>query len=341
MPLARTALNLMCRSWGRTLGRMRSCRIILCYHNVGNGDAEKRGWLAPQRCIDAGLFERQMSWLKQNYEVVTLDRLRDPIDDSRKSRVAITFDDGYLNNIEIAMPILERLELPMTWFVATAFVDDPGKLPWWDMIDLLLTRDSGRIRLHSPEVAGDYDLAAPADRRRIDRHVRQVLKASCGERRETLVAELGDGMRNADALPENAFARPQEVAAVDPVRVEIGGHTINHPNLAACESDRLHDEIEGGKRRLEAITGRQPQWFAYPYGGRGSFDARAVDAVRAAGFVGAVTLLPGIVADDSDPYRLPRIPISAANSLADFKARVEGVQVYLAAERLRRALRRA
>ena len=158
MSLLGKTLNVACRAYGQTLGRLYRHRLILCYHNVADERNAIRGWLAKNRSIPAANFEQQMRWLVAHCEVVSLDDLMSATNRSNKIRVAITFDDGYLNNLEVVMPILERLNIPMTWFVSTGFMDNPGEIPWWDMIDLLVETEQGRLELATTEVAGTYDL---------------------------------------------------------------------------------------------------------------------------------------------------------------------------------------
>ena len=338
MPLARKLLNVACRGYGLSLGRFSRHGVILCYHSVSDGRGN-RGWLARHRSVDAGLFERQMTWLKQNFPVVDLDRILRDDSGATGPRVAVTFDDGYVNNVEVVMPILERLDIPMTWFVATGFVDKPAKVPWWDLIDLALERGEGSIALTSAEVAGEYDLSRREDHNWFNRQLRNILKSVDEQRRDAIVGELGSQVSMLATIPENAFARPHEVAAVDPRLVELGGHSVTHPNLTRCSDAGRRHEITAGKARLEEVSGRNLAWFAYPFGGVGSFDEPTEAAVREAGFRGAVTLVPGFVGAGINPYRVPRIPISPTTDLDDFKARVQGAPIYSYADRVRRWFR--
>jgi peptidoglycan/xylan/chitin deacetylase (PgdA/CDA1 family) len=333
-------LNRACALYGNTLGRLAPHKIILCYHNVSAAGGTPRGWLAGHRSLDAREFEAQMSWLKANFDVVSLDEIVRGQARIDKHQVAITFDDGYYNNIDTVMPIMAKLELPMTWFVTTDFVDNPELLPWWDTIDLALEKCAGPITLREPEVAGSYDPANPQQRNWLNSALRRILKGVSPERRDAIAAELAAQVRRQTELPQNAFARPAEVAAVDFKYTELGGHTLSHPNLAACSEATRRREVADARARLEEISGRKLSWFAYPFGGRGCFDQASAESVSEAGFDGAVTLLPGTVGANSERYLLPRIPISAALSLADFKARTLGAPLFAWADGLRAKLQR-
>lgn len=327
-----------CRLYGVTLGRLLRHRIILCYHNVGTPGGSTRGWIDDARLVDSSEFEQQLRWLKSNFDVVSLDQLLDNESPGR-SRVAITFDDGYFNNIDKVMPLMERLQLPMTWFVATAFVDDQKLLPWWDLLDLILCKQNSRIELVEPEIAGAYDLSNSQDRLRLRHAVRQAMKSVPPFRCNAIRKELEQQFEPQTDLPDNAFARSAEIAALDFDRFELGGHSVTHPNLASCSETERREEIQAGKTRLEEISGQALRWFAYPYGERESFDAETARTVAQSGFDGALTLVPGLVRRQRNQYMLPRILISPGQSQANFKAKVAGAPIFVMADRLREWLK--
>ena len=329
-------INRACRIYGRTAARLRKHRVILCYHNVG---AAGRGYLGDTRSIPAADFEAQMRWLKANVDVVSLDEITSNGSLARH-QVAITFDDGYLNNVETVMPIMQDLGLPMTWFVATKFVDNADKLPWWDMIDLLMQQSSGSVEFTEAEVRGVYDLSKEQDRTWLNKSLRAIVKSVPRERRDVIIAELAQQLARHIEIPANAFARPSEIAAIEWDGLEIGGHTVSHPNLATCEPTSRLDELQTGKNRLEQISGQKLNWFAYPFGGPDTYDTATAEAVRESGFRGAVTLDSGLVSKNINPYMLPRLAISPKLSLPDFKARVAGAPIFVRGRGLRNILAR-
>jgi peptidoglycan/xylan/chitin deacetylase (PgdA/CDA1 family) len=180
----------------------------------------------------------------------------------------LTFDDGYANNLRL-LPLLQRLDVPATVFVASGFVER-GEAYWWDV----LYRE-GR-RLGRPQDA----LAAR----------REALKALPPDRiRDEIAAEFGEAALRPDGDLDRPMT-PEELAAFagDP-RVEIGNHTHRHAILPVLDAAAQRAEITRCQEALAAITGRQPVSIAYP---NGDATPETLDAAAAAGLEVGVTCLP-------------------------------------------------
>lgn len=342
MNIVNSIINMACNIYSLVFIRIRPHDLVLCYHNVGVSKDIKHGWISEKRSMPANLFNAQMKWLSNNADVVPLSQLFEDIDRRNKARirVAITFDDGYFNNIEYAIPILKKLNLPMTWFVATGYVEDAKRLPWWDLLDYILENSKSVIELKEPEVAGSYDLNQTKDKQWFNNELRSIIKMSSPGRRDAINQDIRNSLPDIESLPGNAFSRIDEVAqAVGPL-VELGGHTETHPNVTLCSPAELEHELNNNKEKLESITGEQINWFAYPFGNKHSFDEASAQIIRAAGFKGAVSLVPGVVTKKTNRYAVPRLPVSANCDLAMFKSRVLGAPVYALLDSLRTHLRK-
>lgn len=253
--------------------------------------------------IDQAAFARRMQWLKASYAVLPLlDAVRLARAGRLPARAAcITFDDGYANNATEALPVLRRLGLCATVFVATGFLD--GGRMWNDTIIELVRRsrlpwlDAGAAGLDALPLT---DLAA---RRRAIAALIGRLKYLPLAQRAQAVAHLVQAAQA--ALPDDLMLRSHQVKQLRHAGIDIGGHTINHPILATLDDAAARDEIVGGKQALENLLGAPVPLFAYPNGGPGTdFTARDVALVRAAGFAGAVTTAAG--GGHPDPWQLPR-----------------------------------
>lgn len=217
--------------------------------------------------------------------------------------VAITFDDGYANNLEVAAPILAARGLTATFFIATGFIE--GGQMWNDaVIEALRCApedfDLGELslgRLHLPDVA--------ARRKAVDELLRRLKYLEPQERlrqTEAIVARAGLPQTEWPMMTESQLRR---LAALG---MEIGAHCVTHPILARVPPKSARWEIAESKARLETILGMPVRTFAYPNGRPGTdYGPEHVAMVREAGFATAVSTAWGAAVTDTDRHQVPRI----------------------------------
>ena len=105
--------------------------------------------------------------------------------------------------------------------------------------------------------------------------------------------------------------------------IEIGGHTVSHPLLAACSREEQQAEITGGRDRLEELIGKAVRSFAYPFGTPADYTAATIDLVREAGFEQACSNFEGAVTSDTDCFQLPRLMVLPHWSADELDGRLE------------------
>ncbi len=271
---------------------------------------------------DVSRFEWQMETLASLCNVLPLSeavfRLREGSLPPRA--VAITFDDGYADNLEVATPVLRRWGLPSTLFVATGFLD--GGIMWNDVVLEAFARlPSGRVDLSSVGL-GVVEIRDDLDRRRHAGSVLKALKYRPLEERVHLAHELADAM--GVALPRDLMLDRNQLVQLSRQDWEIGGHTVNHPILSVLSPEEGRREIVGGKAELERILGRPVTLFAYPNGRPGEdYTSEHVKILPALGFEAAVSTHGAVNDSGSDPFQLARIhvwdrtPLRFALRLAD------------------------
>lgn len=254
---------------------------------------------------DQAMFERQLEWLRACFTVLPLpeavNRLRDG--SLPAGAAAITFDDGYADNYLCALPVLQRLGLHATFFIATGFLD--GGIMWNDAV-IHTVHETRQNRLDcSAAGLGMIELADGADRTAIAAGLINALKHLAFDARASAVASLVSA--GAVDLPRDLMLSTTQLRALHAAGMEIGAHTINHPILSRCPADQATREIRDGKRALESIVDAPVDLFAYPNGKpvRDYLPAH-VDMARAAGFKAAFTTMEGVSSRLGDPYQIPR-----------------------------------
>lgn len=254
---------------------------------------------------DASRFEQLMMRLARDFQVVPLSQaIHQALEQRLPPRsVAITFDDGYADNATIAAPILRRLGLTGTFFVATGFLD--GGRMWNDtVIETARSWDGDTMDLSSLGL-GVYAMASATDRiAAVEAVIRQTKYLDPAQRNE-IVSNMAGCLKA--ALPDNLMMTIAQVRGLVEQGMEVGAHTVNHPILASLPDDQAQREIGQSKAELEAILEAPVNLFAYP-NGKPSLDyTRAhVDMVKRAGFTGAVSTAFGAPARNLDPFQVPR-----------------------------------
>lgn len=288
---------------------------ILIYHQV-----LRRSEAAWEDEPDQERFRSEMELIARHCHALPLsEAVTRMYEDSLPPRaVSITFDDGYLNNYEVAFPILRDLGLPATVFVSTSFID--GGCPWNDQIILgIHGYPADHLDLTSMGF-GIHSLTNERERRNtVDILLKKIKYMPLAQRRETLETLL-DICKFTP--PENLMMTSGQLRELCANGIEIGGHTITHPILRCEDVNVARREICEGKRQLEEIIERPVSSFAYPNGRPGvDLTQRDVDLVRECGFERAVTTFCGAASKLDDRLLLPRFH-PWDRSLKNFLARM-------------------
>lgn len=279
--------------------------VILMYHSVAHADVAR--YIDPPNHLCSLEFERQMEFLSRHRKVVALSDLLAMMEsgvEPEAGTVCITFDDGYLDNLTVAAPILEKYQLPATVYLPTSYISR-GETHWADLVHqmfLLRSRDILTIR----HLGLSADLS-DARQERIAYEVlhKSLLSAKHGPRRE-LLNEV-----RMQVLPGGGV--PQLTMTWDDVRLlckqypqfVVGGHSREHIDLNNHGGQYACEEIEGCRIDIQRELGQWPAHFSFPYS-RWNPETRAM--VVQAGWLSAVGQGEGVrIGSLSDRYVLSRL----------------------------------
>jgi len=251
---------------------------------------------------DPAGFERQLVALRACCHVLPLveavARLR--LGTLPPRAACITFDDGYRDNAEVALPLLIKHRLPATFFIASGFLD--GGIMWNDVVIECVRQARGAALDASGLGLGFLPLAGMAQRRAALTVLLERMKylplAARDEAAGRLVLQTGA------CLPPALMLDSSQVRALRRAGMEIGAHTVDHPILRLLPLEEARRQIAWGRVQLEALAG-PVRLFAYPNGKPGiDYGPEHVALVRELGFDAAVTTAHG--AGGSDLFQLPR-----------------------------------
>ncbi len=274
----------------RKRGLLRPWIPVLTYHRVAR--PEDAG------TFDAGVvdvtpeaFDEQLAFLVRWFDLVGLDELiafrrGAPLP---PNPLLITFDDGYLDNHDTALPILRAHGARAAFFIATSYIED-RRLFWWDRINHFVKSSSARsIELAYPRPMR-LELTTEGDRRRATRALLRVIKDNFGLDLDRFLDEVsraaGVTLDPAEErrLVDRTLMTWDHVRALRRAGMDIGSHTRRHRVLQTLPQDELARELTGSRDDLEKVLGEPVRTISYPVGKPLEYTPVIRNAVRDAGY---------------------------------------------------------
>ena len=289
------------------LQRTRSLSV-LAYHRV----LAERDPLTPAEQT-AEEFETRMRWVAAEFNVLALREAVHALRENRlpKRALCVTFDDGYADNYEYALPVLKRLRLPATFFIASGFLN--GGCMFNDVvIEAVRTAPGPELELEDLGL-GRHPLGPDDVRSRTIERILSRLKYFEPERRAQATHEIAK--RAGARVPTHLMMTSDQVRGLVAAGMTLGGHTLTHPILAEIAPQRAREEMSLGRARLEQITGAPVRLFAYPNGRPlRDYTAEHAQMARELGFEAAFSCGGGAARAGDDLFQIPRFtPWDRAN----------------------------
>jgi len=252
---------------------------------------------------------------RSNTDIVTLDEMHRRLkeQDFRRRFVCLTFDDGYRDNAQYALPILRKYEAPFAIYVPTSFPDRAGEL-WWLTLEAAIARVS-RLALVMDGEDRRYDCHSTEAKYELFDHIYWWLRSldSEDELREA-VRDIGARYGvDSQAICNDLCMTWAEIAEIArDALATIGAHTVNHVMLKKTTDEAVRSEMQLSASTIEAALGERPAHFSYPVGDRTSAGPREFRIAAAVGFKTAVTTRPGVLFPEHAGHltALPRISLN-------------------------------
>jgi peptidoglycan/xylan/chitin deacetylase (PgdA/CDA1 family) len=275
--------------------------LVLAWHNV------EPTWCFPaSRGAGARGLERQLAFLGRRCNVVPLaDALRalDRDDPLPPRAVALTFDDGYRDQLELAAPMLSRLGLPATFFLIPGLLDGTARA-WWELLAWTVTRSTRDAVVWEGRILGLRD---DGERRRSLATVLEELKRRDHPGRNAALDELKDRCSPDGKLEEHASFLDWD-GARQLVRqgFMVASHSLNHAVLAQEPTPAQERDLTLSRRRLERELDVPVELLAYPNGKQPDYSQATIAAARGAGYSHALTTVEGWNRPSTAPYEIRR-----------------------------------
>ncbi|HTM58543.1 MAG TPA: polysaccharide deacetylase family protein [Candidatus Udaeobacter sp.] len=285
-------------------GDARGPRLVILRHHRVYGPDER-----PLYRLGVGVrvFERQLELLARlgSAPVTVAEGLAWLAGAREGTCVALSFDDGYRDNVTRALPLLERHGARGTFYLTAGLIED-RLAPWWDRLAYRIeraqvTRFDSRFEGRSLKLA----LGSASERRRAFAEIVPLLRVA-PEVQERRLQNLSDALRAPGEAPCE-LATWDELGSLAARGMEVGAHTLTHPLLTRLSPERQDAEIGGSAAMIRSKLGVECAGFAFP---GGDYDARSVQSCARHRMRYAVTTRRGDVRPGTEPFELPRRGLS-------------------------------
>jgi len=248
-------------------------------------------------------------------DIITMDELSRRLSERDFSRrfACFSFDDGYRDNRDFALPVMREFDAPFTVHVTSDFAQGTGNL-WWIALEMVIAKAS-HVEAAIDGVATRIDTSTISAKHAAFERLHDWLRALPG--RNDLAREIG-ALCARHGIDQAAICRELCMSwnelrpfAADPL-VSIGAHSVTHCNLAQQSDEIASEEMATSRSRIESAIQRPVLHFAYPYGDRFAAGRREFALARKAGFKTAVTTRPGMIFPENAEYptALPRVSLN-------------------------------
>ena len=248
-------------------------------------------------------------------EIISIDELHQRLieQDFPRRFACFTFDDGYRNNRDFALPLMREFDAPFTMFVTSDFAEGRGRL-WWIALEMAIAKASA-IEVEIGGTATRLDVAGTAAKLAAFQQLHGWLRALPSDhdvQREINALCARHGVDEAAICRDLCLSWPELQRFAGEPLITIGAHSRTHCNLANQSEESARLEIAGSRARIESMLQRPVQHMAYPYGDRAAAGPREFELAAAGGFKTAVTTRPGMVFPES-AQRLTALPRVSLN----------------------------
>jgi peptidoglycan/xylan/chitin deacetylase (PgdA/CDA1 family) len=316
--------------------KLRGRALVLTYHRVLPPERSAESFSTDAIVVSPETFRRQMLLLRRLFKPLSADEFAQALSAGRlpPGACVVTFDDGWYDNLDYALPILRETSVPAVLFVATDYIDTDNCF-WQERLSRALSAARRIPERSGPlfaEIGASHVLDAaltPAQAKLAIRAIIDRYKAQPQSEIDALVRKVEGLLRDAgvasDRQHPDRFLTWEQVKALDASGlVAIGSHCCTHTPLTKLDASAVQVELKRSREVIRERIGVDPSDLAYP---NGDHDMRIAQAVKENGYRCAYTTIRGLVDPTSDAFRLRRINIHEQSTSSDaaFMSRLAGL----------------
>lgn len=300
--------------------------VVLVYHRIDppTGAPGQMKLFGVENGTPLDVFESHLRFMLKHFEPRKTTELWP--DASRRPGFAVTFDDGYADNLLLAAPVLKRLGVPATIFLSTGLIGTDLRF-WWEVLGAMLREtdqveiEFGRLEsgvLRSSRLPPRLSIKDHSEKSTAHWLISEVLMEAPDEEILPALGHLADLLR----VPLRREERDSRLLNWDQAKqlldygFEIGAHGHRHVNLGQAAREIVRREVEESVEMIQSHVGEQVRTFAYPYGGHKHRSEVTAEEVQKFGFDVAFTTDLGVASPASDALAIPRLGLTRAGTFA-------------------------
>lgn len=284
---------------------------IIRYHSIHSDRPGDLDGIPPTISHHVDLFERQIEMMSKNFNLIDMDTISDTLSSKAsfpRRSVAITFDDGYRNNLTLATPILEKFNVRGTFYVLSELLEHPV-VPWFCQTHEYFRRCSVQ-RWQNPISRMESSLETPTDRNSEHRIVNGALAKMDHHSRIRALEEIRSALDATSLDFGNLLLSQDNLSELIDRDHCVGSHTHSHPNLTLVTEQEAKFQIVQSRNTLGAAFPNKIRHFCFPNPFHQPHWSKSVcNMVENAGYDSAVTCSRGIITGSTDKYAIPRCAV--------------------------------
>lgn len=289
--------------------------LIINYHNICSKDCILPG-------IDVDVLNKQFKFISKYMTVLPLKKAIQLAQQGQlpPKAVAITFDDGYKSHLTVAFPILKKYDLTATFFISSNHTS--SKLMWNDQLYLAIMRSEVEEIYADEFELGRITIKTKADKISAFNKLVQLFKYQTLTQRHQLLDRLCNKLKSSDkTYTDDLMLDESEIKYLSDNGMTIGSHTLDHPILALEERNIALHQLSEDKARLEMITGKEIELFAFPNGKPGyDYNKETIDLIKQTGYKFSFTTQnTPFELKSNNIFEIPRMSAPSKSNFAFFK----------------------
>lgn len=293
---------------------MTSKYSILLYHGVYSDKSELSYKNSSGKHISESEFSKQIKYVKENFNIISLNQISDAIEGKIKlenDSVAITFDDGFLNNYEVARPVLEKYKVPTTFYISTGFIGS-SDLMWTDKLESMIVKNyDSIINLDLGEI-GSFSLKSINQNIKEFLGIKLKLKMLEDSHKNKILKDIeGQLKTKSEGHDLYKFMNWDQVREMNKSDLfDFGAHTVNHISLAKAPTSIMQQQITESISDINKELGVNCNLFSYPEGQEDDFNEEVIAFLKINNIKFCPTAIEGYnIIGKTNPYYLKRFMV--------------------------------